>query len=266
MLPDIAGILLAALSLSLIFIPKELRVLEAEKWRWLRWTLAISFAIVGIGGVISNSKQKADDKKSRQQLEGDVKSLKGQIADIKANTDILVIAAGSVPPQTSLAPQRPTFEKSLGFLQLSRIEIRTREVIAGQPLSANIYLINKGAEPVYDAVRVFAVGLMAPIGTDDLDTLDKKVHDKLLKTALRETKPIGHTVGVGEEIWNTLNTAEPLTQEQVDRFMQGKARFYVYAWARWKGGQRDLDVCRWLQPPPTVNALGTPAVWHDCVY
>ena len=62
MLPDVAGILLAALSVSLIFLPKELRVLEARKWKWLRWTLATVFAVVGIGGVASNLIQKAKDK------------------------------------------------------------------------------------------------------------------------------------------------------------------------------------------------------------
>ena len=54
MLPDVSGILLAALSVSLIFLPKELKVLEARKWRWLRWALAGLFAVVGIGGLISN--------------------------------------------------------------------------------------------------------------------------------------------------------------------------------------------------------------------
>ena len=130
LLPDLAGILLAALSLAVIFMSEAIQKLEKPNLKWLRWTLATIFIFVGVGGVISNSMQKSEDK---AKAEGDRQTLIGQVgqlisaSQIQATSDdihklgaqitdgfaavIAAIKGVKAPPKTvqqlSVSPQLP---------------------------------------------------------------------------------------------------------------------------------------------------------------
>ena len=196
--------------------------------------------------------------------------LHSQLNKIQKNTEtppqVTVNVPQSIPPQIIVNPSASSHSTphSSALLQLTGIQILNAELVAGSNISTNVYVGNKGNEPAYDVVRYFAVGLV-PLESDP-DKQDSRVHAEFLKAALANQRKqvAGHTIGVGEQAWNTLPIG-PLTQEQVDGFVSGKHRLYVYAWARWKSALHDLDACRWIQSPGAAHVpVGTPIVVHDC--
>jgi hypothetical protein len=79
-LPDVAGILLAALSLAVFFVPKLSDKLREHVTVGI--IAAVVLALIGVGGVVSNSVQKHADqeaaKKERDQLQGQITKLLDQ--------------------------------------------------------------------------------------------------------------------------------------------------------------------------------------------
>jgi len=60
-LPSIAGILLATLSFAVVFMTKELETALKDK-RYLKWSIVIVLCLIGVGGLVSDSIQKQEDK------------------------------------------------------------------------------------------------------------------------------------------------------------------------------------------------------------
>lgn len=83
LLPDIAGIFLAALSFAVIFTSELLKWLEARpKTRRL---LALLLVLLGIGGIISNYRQKSAE---RDQTDRDKRELTKQIGQLISSAQI----------------------------------------------------------------------------------------------------------------------------------------------------------------------------------
>jgi hypothetical protein len=200
-------------------------------------------------------------------------NLQAQLDQIQKNTARLPEFMGSVPqstpPQIIANPKTsaPLRHNPESFLQLGKIQVLHMEIVRDSVMSVNIHIENKSPVPAYHTYRTFAAG-MGRLG-DDPNKTDQQVHDYFLKRSLAEQRDTvktskGVTVGIGETIWNTLDL-DPLTQEQVDGYISGRMRFYIYVWARWEGNQRDLDVCRWIQYPGTQHVPdGAELVMHDC--
>jgi len=93
LLPDITGYFFAMAGVALIFMPDDLKKLEG--YRKIRLAIAAVIFLIGLGAVISNSAQKATDKKvsddKSQMLTDQVTSLIDQqsilIAQVKNLTD-----------------------------------------------------------------------------------------------------------------------------------------------------------------------------------
>jgi hypothetical protein len=192
------------------------------------------------------------------------KELQARLEKIQKNTEtpaqVTVNVPQPPPPQVVVQPEAP---RTRAIVQVSKILVRTTELVKDQPLSANIFVSNIGSEAAYRFRRNFVTALV-PV-EDIPEKTDINFRRATLKKILEEQRkyPIS-TLGVGEQSWSTVNT-DPVTQEQLDGFLSGKIRFYVYIWARWQGAEHDLDSCTWVQSPGTAHVpQGTPVVLHTC--
>lgn len=202
-------------------------------------------------------------------------NLETTLARIQRNTEappkVEVNIPPSIPPQIIVAPPAPSSgpRVSGGFVQF----LRTPEFLHGGQLApkvrvdVNLYLVNKGTEPIYGVHRNFALAV-APIGNDP-DKVDRDIHSKFREDSLRrfqleiKANNRGFSVNTNEAVWNTLSFI-PDNQEVVDALTDGTLRFYVYGWARWQEGKHDFDECLWLQRPLKPEITDS-AIWHRCV-
>jgi hypothetical protein len=238
MLPDVAGILLAALSLSLLFLPRELKVLEAPKWRWLRWTLAAIFAVVGIGGLASNWVQKSQDKKERGELNGKITNLQNQLTSMsqKINTDTnaSVGPVDFVPLRGAQSIEEGLFQWDMGF-------------VVTQNTARNMRARGKLQVEYGQGVN------------------DKKIWSKFKGVAIKEMGEHGPDVGIGSAPWGTLNLQ--LSKRDADAVMAGSKTIYVLALAEWtnpSGSDGHFPLCLWLQKPSGKILTAQNVVWHVC--
>lgn len=159
-----------------------------------------------------------------------------------------------------------------GFLQLGYTQFVTQRVVAGGRISLNVSIANKGGTIVEEAYPFWAMNLV-PVDAPNA-VLDERVHKGFVRDALKyQSDQItngfkGVSVGVGHGVWNTLTLPEvqdmPLSIEQVNAFLKGSYRLYVYVWARWRGAARDLDFCEWMQKPTSDQLSDKNAIWHLC--
>lgn len=240
MLPDVAGILLAALSFSLIFLPKELRVLEAPKWKRLRWTLAAIFAVVGIGGVASNAIQKAKDKAARNELNQQVAQLKDQVSKVQRKLNQDTSASVSV---------------------ISRVPLNdAQEISSEQPIKFNIaYGITQNTAK---NLRQFTILKLENSRPDS--THDKSVWARFRGLSTQGISETGQDKMFGTYVWKTLEIN--LSKSEAKDIKAGTKTLYILGLVLWNnpsGTDGHLNVCMWLQKPKTK--ILTPAtVWHDC--
>jgi hypothetical protein len=200
------------------------------------------------------------------------KDLEARLEKIQKNTEtppqVTVNVPQSAPPQIIVNPLRNTSRRiSAGFVQFARMPefIDGGRIAQGVPITANLFLMNRGSEPVDNFKRVFGVALV-PVKDKDANQADREVHSAFSKSVLKSSKmdnQQGTTLNVGDIAWNTLSTPA-LTKEQVDQLLNGGLRFYVYGWARWKDGLHDFDSCLWLQSPSVPQIDSNTAVWHVC--
>lgn len=198
------------------------------------------------------------------------KALEGKLEKIQRNTEappqVTVNVPPSAPPQVIVnPPPNASHHVAAGFVQFARMPefLNNGQIAEGVPITTNIFLMNKGSEPIDNFVRNFAIALVSIKGKD-ADQVDREVHSALSKSAKKEAiKAKGISLNVGDVAWNTLSTP-PLTKEQVDDMMHGTLRFYVYGWSRWKDELHDFDECVWLQAPSVPQIDSNKAVWHIC--
>jgi hypothetical protein len=158
-----------------------------------------------------------------------------------------------------------------GFMQVAQVWFVNKSFTAGERLGVNVSVKNMGDEPVQNMYHFIKVGLLEPTKEPEADW---EYHTLGLKDALRgHAQAInggykGVRVGVGDSVWTTTmipdNSLPPLTELQVDHFMQGRSRIYVYVWARWRDSQDDVDFCEWLQTPSTNEFNTDKLIWHLC--
>lgn len=211
----------------------------------------------GINAIQTKRASKAQDK------------LQQQISAIQRQTEtppqVTVNIPPSVPPQIIVSPPSSTTSPRIGggFLQVGNIVLRNQSIEAGAQISMNIFVTNKGTEPVLDYERYFGIAIASSKFTD------RDVHKEFLRQALAthrefmKEKHFPRELGVGQQFWDTITTP-PLTEEKARFLLNGTNRLYVYVWCRWKDERRDLDDCTWLQPPPTPHIDNGSLVWHQC--
>jgi hypothetical protein len=81
MLPDVSGILLAAVGVALVVAPDFLSVMK----KWVRWTLAALLAALGVAGMVSSYVQHRDESRGKVKLEGDLIDVQSKMADLSKN-------------------------------------------------------------------------------------------------------------------------------------------------------------------------------------
>lgn len=198
------------------------------------------------------------------------RALEGKLEKIQKNTEappqVTVNIPPNAPPQIVVNPPTTSHHISGGFVQFARMPefLNNGQIAEGMPITTNLFLINRGSEPVDNFVRNFAIALVS-IKDKDADQVDREVRAAFSKNAKKDaSKAKGLSLNVGDIAWNTLSTPS-LTKAQVDEMMRGTLRFYVYGWSRWKDELHDFDECIWLQPPSVPQIDSNKAVWHVCV-
>jgi hypothetical protein len=241
LLPDVAGILLAALSLSLIFLPKELKVLEERKWRWLRWGLAVIFAAVGIGGLVSNAIQKSEDKEARENLQGDVARLKDQVLAVQKKLE---------------EKQRASVGPLLIALAVRGQELKPNEKV---PFVVIYGVAGNTAKDLKSHLEIFSVkGSASP-------EQNKTAHSTFLARAVQKLDIRGE-----DRLPNTTNfiTLElTLSKNEINELLSKNRTVYIMARAEWKnldGFDDHWDLCKWMEPPKMKYLLQTELPFHDC--
>jgi hypothetical protein len=241
LLPDVAGILLAALSLSLIFLPRELRVLEAPKWKWLRWTLAAIFAIVGVGGLVSNYIQKSQDKKERSKLQGDVARLNDDIEAVK---------------------------RKLGENQNASIGLVVAALAtSGQELKPNVnmpffiyYVVQKN--PAKN-VRMYQeiLSVKGPFTSEQA----RIAHAKFLGRAIPTMDSRGQDFPANATFWRTLQLK--MNSSEIKELLLDQRTVYIMGRVEWKnssGSDDHFDLCSFMEPPKMKYLIQSELPFHIC--
>ncbi|MGA3049466.1 MAG: DUF308 domain-containing protein [Terracidiphilus sp.] len=105
MLPDISGILLAALGVALVVAPEMVSKLPT----WIRWTLAALLIVVGIAGLRSSYVQRQESDQKQSDLMGSINDLKIYGKNLKETVDVFgpkldaIINHPNSPEQKALA-------------------------------------------------------------------------------------------------------------------------------------------------------------------
>jgi len=92
----------------------------------------------------------------------------------------------------------------------------------------------------------------------------------MLKNAMRKFEQDinagmkGESIGAAHGEWVTLPISDSLKQDEYNGIIQGRIRIYIYAWARWREAENDLDFCNWMQAPARPEEIEHP-IWHLCV-
>ncbi len=224
----------------------------------------VAFLLLFLGGGVVNVVQTRLASKAQEEL-------RGQLTQIRKNTEtppqVTVNVPPNAPPQIIVNPSQSVSRHiAAGFIQFARMPefLNNGQIAEGVPITTNLFLTNRGSEPVDDFVRVFATAIVSVQGKDP-DQVDREVHSALSKQAIKNMKTAkkGPTINVNDVAWNTLSSP-PLTKEQADGILRGTLRFYVYGWARWKDELHDFDSCIWLQAPSVPQVDSNKAVWHVC--
>src|SRR5882762_874491 len=241
LLPDVAGILLAALSLSLIFLPKELKVLEEHKWRWLRWGLAAIFAAVGVGGLASNAIQKSEDKKARENLQGDVVRLKDQVAAVQKKLDEKQNA-------------------SIGLLT-EALAVRGQELKPKVPVPFFV-LYGVQSNPVKN-VR-FAQEIFSVRGQFSLEQA-RIAHAQFLTRAIPSMDTRGQDLAQNATIFRTLELT--VTSTQLRELLDDKRTIYIMGRVEWRnpsGSDDHFDLCSAMVPTKMKYLIQSELPFHVC--
>jgi hypothetical protein len=159
-----------------------------------------------------------------------------------------------------------------GYMQLDEVFIHNQQLTAGDRLSMNVGIRNRGGSPVRNEYQFMEVALVPLAGNaDDIDRQKRadfkidalQAHEKLLDKGQK-----GVLVGEGDTLWDTLTlpnaTTPPLSQEQVEMILSGRIRLYVYLWSRWKDAPEDYEQCLSLQPPTKNDLQDKDVIWHTC--
>jgi len=161
---------------------------------------------------------------------------------------------------------RPTAK---AFMQVSDTKFVTPEYAVGVPLQINVAISNKGTERAEDVVRYFQMALIQVGGGSESDTTaaDERALTLFRSNAEKElTNQRGVPVDVGTGVWNTLTMPRGMSEQELNEFMQGRQRLYVYVQARWRGASQDYELCRWLQTPQSTKINNDDLKWyfHPC--
>jgi hypothetical protein len=131
-LPDVSGILLAAVGFAVLFVPEAIKALESK--RKTRWAIAVVFFLLGIAGMVSSHIQRGQAENAQRILEAKVDSTSSGVHEIAQYTKQPPIVNLSVPPPKS----RPQEKARLQFTFF--------------PLGPKFELISEVSVPVVDGI------------------------------------------------------------------------------------------------------------------
>jgi hypothetical protein len=236
LLPDLTGIFLAAVSLGVALLGKDLKWFEDHPKS--RWSIAIVLALLGLGGVASNTVQKSEDKNERGALKGEITNLQSQLTAVsrKINTDTnaSVNPANFVPLRGAQAIEEGLFQWNIGF-------IVTQNTAGNMRYFADLQIEN-------------GQGIN-----------DKKIWRKFKSVAIERMGEHGPDATIGSAPWDTLSLQ--LKKKDADAVMAGSRTIYALAFVQWtnpSGNDGHYPLCLWLQKPSGKILTIQNAVWHSC--
>jgi len=195
-----------------------------------------------------------------------------KVSRLPANQPVQITNQVNVPPTQVIVEHDDGAKSSTprSWLELGQFlpGMGMSTITPGQKLGINVYLLNKGPEPV-DDVRNFE-NLMVVDATNSAGVEAQKVFKKDLQEAQRKDAHIkglkGSAVGAGGSLFNTARS-EVLTQADVDGLTKGTSRLYIQVWSKWtdrQGRTGTLDACWWYEGPLPQELGGKTFVIHSC--
>jgi hypothetical protein len=155
---------------------------------------------------------------------------------------------------------------SPGFLQTENPWFRPQRLVS-DGFSISMWIRNRGNAPVEGEVHFFEAKILYV--ERDVEGQERRAHAEMLADALKFNSDQiqqgfhGRSIGKNDGVWQTMYFPH-LSQDQIDAVIQGHARIFVYAWARWRDALHDLDRCLYLQRPDSVELKDKEIIWHLC--
>jgi hypothetical protein len=150
-LPDVTGILMAALAFALVFVPELLEKLAPKKR--IRWLIAAILAIFGIAGLSSSHVQRSRSNADQASLNTTIRDLNGQVAGLQVTESKLQNVINE--------KLNPIVEQQPSKAQQRQAEALKREV---ETLSQSQGL--SGSRPDYGNLKDRTIELVAEIKGD----------------------------------------------------------------------------------------------------
>jgi hypothetical protein len=102
-LPDISGILLAALGFAVVFVPESIRALDAKPK--IRWAVAIALSAVGLAGMFSSHIQRRDGETAQGRASKEINDAQKAATSANAAASNAQEAASAAQEETKAARQ-----------------------------------------------------------------------------------------------------------------------------------------------------------------
>jgi hypothetical protein len=162
-LPDVSGVLLAAVGVAIVIAPEPIQNLEKRKY--VRWILAAALVAMGVAGLWSSFLQRGRDGIEKSELHGDVRDLKIELAKFGPKLDWIIshpqsksqqsqaidlkreIAAAIGRPRVELSEPRLTYFKD-GRVTFMFPETNTGSTIARGKLNTTDMLVGSNERQV----------------------------------------------------------------------------------------------------------------------
>ena len=218
--------------------------MEPRRYRWLRWGLAIGFAVIGVGGVFSNSMQKTRDKEARQRLQDDVAHLKDEVEVVNKrigeNRSALVGMTGMA-------------------LAVSGQELKPN---IGVPFFVSYVVTVNTARNLRSYQEVLSVKGEAS------DRQTKNAHKEFLARAVQHMDYSGSDFPPGTGLFRTLTLT--LQSQEISELLAPKApqrTVYIMSRVEWKnvsGSDDHIDICGWMEQPKMKYLLQADLPFHAC--
>jgi len=173
----------------------------------------------------------------------------------------LSVAALSIASHVSL-------NSGPGHMQLAKIWFNDEHsnLSSHNPLYIHLWTRNTGGAPLQEVYVYYEARLVALNG-EPIKELPK-IHDQMHANALKHLEQMldqgehGVAVGEGDGLWDSLPMT--LTPDDIENIKLGTSKIFIYAWARWRDSQNDLDHCEWLQGPSGGDISTDKLIWHIC--
>lgn len=132
----------------------------------------------------------------------------------------------------------------------------------GSPIKLNPHFANVGGSPVYGAKHIADILIVRINSTNDTEVRNQ-FKAKVAKMKEND-KSDGLMLGRLGDMWRTVKSNSPLTNDDLSDIVSGRLRVYLLDHVWWKENSDGFTTCYWLQPPGKRYPNFKDYIWHGC--